>query len=220
MPRALAKSLRSSQALLVLDNASTCWMSGQRSQTCYSGSVGASNVLATIGEPLGIPAEVSRDVPSLAAPAPHLSDSVAEMEGSPAVHFFVDRASALQPDFSLDADNAHAIAQMCRRLDGIPQALELAGSSERECVGARNSSRPISSVTRSSVRCGRACGAIRAGAVLGRGRGYQPDVSRRTPGRVHRIARRRSTTHFGGCRARRRRHLRRPASAPRRSGGQ
>jgi len=86
------------------------------------------HVLATSREPLGIPAEVSRGVASLASPAAHVSDSVAEVERSPAVHLFVDRASGLQADFALTADNAHAIAQICRRLDGIPLALELAAA--------------------------------------------------------------------------------------------
>ena len=126
MPRALAEALRSSQTLLVLDNCEHLLDACATLVDLLLRECPSLHVLATSREPIGIPAEVSRGVPSLAAPAAHLSDSVAEVERSPAVQLFVDRASALQPDFSLATDNAHAIAQICRRLDGIPLALELA----------------------------------------------------------------------------------------------
>ena len=51
-----------------------------------------------------------------------------EIERSPAVRLFVDRASAVQPAFVLGAENADAVAQICRRLDGMPLALELAAA--------------------------------------------------------------------------------------------
>jgi predicted ATPase len=82
-------------------------------------------VLATSREPIGIPGEVTWTVAPLAAPHPHLSTSVADIGRFPAVRLFVDRASAAQPSFALDPDNADAVAQICRRLDGMPLALEL-----------------------------------------------------------------------------------------------
>src|SRR5205807_7820871 len=46
--------------------------------------------------------------------------------GSPAVRLFVERAKAVSPDFHLQVSNAQATAEVCRRLDGLPLAIELA----------------------------------------------------------------------------------------------
>jgi predicted ATPase len=53
---------------------------------------------------------------------------VAELGANPAVQLFVERAAALQPRFALTERSAPAVAQICRRLDGIPLALELAAA--------------------------------------------------------------------------------------------
>jgi non-specific serine/threonine protein kinase len=54
--------------------------------------------------------------------------AVAELGANPAVQLFVERATALQPRFALTDRNASATTQICRRLDGIPLALELAAA--------------------------------------------------------------------------------------------
>ncbi len=83
-------------------------------------------VLATSREALRIDGEQVRTVPSLALPndaaPPHV---VAESE---AVRLFVDRAHATRPEFVLTADNAAAVTQLCRRLDGVALAIELAAA--------------------------------------------------------------------------------------------
>jgi predicted ATPase len=61
-------------------------------------------------------------------PGPEHAASVADLEQNPAVQLFVDRARAAQPRFELNQRNAHAVAQICKRLDGIPLALELAAA--------------------------------------------------------------------------------------------
>ena len=48
--------------------------------------------------------------------------------GHPAVRLFVDRVRAVQPGFTLDSGNAAAVAELCRRMDGLPLALELAAA--------------------------------------------------------------------------------------------
>jgi predicted ATPase/DNA-binding SARP family transcriptional activator len=69
-------------------------------------------VLATSREPLRIPGETLQVVAPLAS--------------SPAVRLFTDRAAAVVPDFAITADNAADVARICRALDGMPLAIELA----------------------------------------------------------------------------------------------
>jgi hypothetical protein len=64
----------------------------------------------------------------LTAPDPAAATSFIDIERSPAVQLFLDRASAAQPRFVLKDENARAIAHISRRLDGIPLALELAAA--------------------------------------------------------------------------------------------
>lgn len=93
------------------------------------------HVLATSREPLRADAEWVHRLPPLALPPPlpvdapaGLSDParLAELAATPAVQLFVERAMAGMDSFRLGADNAAAVADICRRLDGIPLAIELA----------------------------------------------------------------------------------------------
>ncbi|MBW0134416.1 AfsR/SARP family transcriptional regulator [Pseudonocardia abyssalis] len=97
-------------------------------------------VLATSREPLGLAGEVTRVVPPLSLPAPD-AVAVADLAGSDAAVLFRQRARAAAADFELDAGTAAAVARICRRLDGIPLALELAAARMRvlsaEQVAAR-----------------------------------------------------------------------------------
>ena len=68
-------------------------------------------------EPLGVP--------------PPGSSPLATLADNPAVRLFVDRARAVQPGFRLDRENAVAVAELCRRMDGLPLALELAAARMR-----------------------------------------------------------------------------------------
>ena len=82
-------------------------------------------VLATSREPLGLPAEQRLRLAPLSVSEPTDLDSV---ERSPAVALFVDRATRLQPDFSLEPDQLAAVTEIVRRLDGLPLAIELAAA--------------------------------------------------------------------------------------------
>jgi predicted ATPase/sortase (surface protein transpeptidase) len=87
-------------------------------------------VLATSREPLAIDGETSWEVPPLTVPDPQArsADAVGAAE---AVALFETRARQVRPDFAVTDDNAAAVAQICRRLDGIPLAVELAAARMR-----------------------------------------------------------------------------------------
>jgi predicted ATPase/class 3 adenylate cyclase len=85
-------------------------------------------VLATSREPLRIRAE--RELPVEPLPLPHGMDAMSldALRHVPAIALFVTRAGASEPSFDLTEDNAAAIAEICRRLDGLPLAIELAAA--------------------------------------------------------------------------------------------
>jgi predicted ATPase/DNA-binding winged helix-turn-helix (wHTH) protein len=82
-------------------------------------------LLATSREALGIEGEQVLQVPSLAVPA---ADEAAGPAVTDAMQLFADRAQAVQADFRLDAATRPAVAEICRRLDGIPLAIEFAAA--------------------------------------------------------------------------------------------
>ena len=87
-------------------------------------------VLATAREPLGVAGETMWRIPSLSVPAED-ERSLERIAAADAVQLFVERARASRPDFALDPANAPFVAGICRRLDGIPLALELAAARVR-----------------------------------------------------------------------------------------
>ncbi len=84
-------------------------------------------ILATSREPLGIDGEHVYRVPSLSLP-PAEAEAADDVAASDAVRLFVERAQAQDPGFVLDDASALLVASVCRRLDGIPLALELAAA--------------------------------------------------------------------------------------------
>jgi predicted ATPase len=88
-------------------------------------------VLATSRAPLGVAGETTWRVPSLSLPAELRTEPVEAIAQSDAVRLFIDRALKVRPNFTVDAENAPAIAQICHDLDGIPLAIELAAARVR-----------------------------------------------------------------------------------------
>jgi predicted ATPase len=88
-------------------------------------------ILATSRTVLGLRAEHEYPVPPLSLPADFAGVSMAELAASPAVALFVDRARAARPGFALTESNVAAVAEICRRLDGLPLAIELAAARTR-----------------------------------------------------------------------------------------
>jgi predicted ATPase len=90
-------------------------------------------ILATSRTALGLRAEREYPVPPLliSAAADPSAWSADELMASPAVALFVDRAQAVRPDFALTPANAATVAEICRRLEGLPLAIELAAARTR-----------------------------------------------------------------------------------------
>jgi predicted ATPase len=92
-------------------------------------------LLATSRKVLGLAAEREYPVPPLALPATPPPGAagvdLAEVAASPAVALFVDRARAVRPGFTLTEGNATTVAEICRRLEGLPLAIELAAARTR-----------------------------------------------------------------------------------------
>lgn len=134
-------ALGSRQMLLVLDNCEQ--LVGACAELAVALLQGCPHMqlLATSRERLGIRGETIYRVPSLALPAAGQQPTVAELGQYAAVQLFVERARACRPAFTLGADNAGVVAQICARLDGIPLAIELAaariGSLSVETIAAR-----------------------------------------------------------------------------------
>jgi non-specific serine/threonine protein kinase len=85
-------------------------------------------LLATSQEALGAPGETVWTVPPLSLPDPGRAPAADELAQSEAARLFVERAKLSNPRFELTEQNAAAVARVCRSLDGIPLALELAAA--------------------------------------------------------------------------------------------
>lgn len=123
----VARNFRASSVLLLLDNYEHVLDSAgvvvELLERCP-----ALTVLATSREPLRLRDEHIHPVSPLAAPERSERLSLVETADHDAVRLFVERARAVQPDFALTSDNVDAIADICRRVDGIPLAIELAAT--------------------------------------------------------------------------------------------
>jgi predicted ATPase/Tfp pilus assembly protein PilF len=85
-------------------------------------------LIATSREPLRVRGETVWRVPPLAVPDAH---GPGDLERHEAIRLFVERATAARPGFALAADNSGAVASLCRTLDGMPLAIELAAARVR-----------------------------------------------------------------------------------------
>ncbi len=123
----LIAAIREREALLILDNCEHVIESAAAFADRVLGECRRLRILATSREPLGITGEALWQVEPLALPdAPDASPG--EIESSPAVRLLRDRAGAVRKDLGGDARSLSTMARICRALDGMPLAIELAAA--------------------------------------------------------------------------------------------
>ncbi|MBE1577403.1 ATP-binding protein [Amycolatopsis roodepoortensis] len=120
----VVEALQASRLLLVLDNCehlvdSCAWFADTVVRACPQVTV-----LATSRQSLGVAGERVLPVPPLAIP--EQGDSFERVTNDESVRLFVDRATAVAPSFRLTEEDAEPLIRLCRRLDGLPLAIELA----------------------------------------------------------------------------------------------
>ena len=128
---ALTERLGSTTALLVIDN---CEHLLEATATLVESLLSRCRnlkILVTGREGLGLTGEIRWPVPSLTLPPPNASLSTTEMETFEAVQLFVARSRAAHPAFVMTPAVAAAVGELCRRLDGLPLAIELAAAQIR-----------------------------------------------------------------------------------------
>lgn len=134
----LASYLRSRETLLLFDNCEHLLDACAGLGAALLVSCPGVRLLATSLEPLAVPGEGVWIVPPLSLPSPQpwrgpasAPEALAAYRRSEAVELFVVRARAAAPDFELTIENGPWVAEICRRLDGIPLAIELAAARTR-----------------------------------------------------------------------------------------
>jgi predicted ATPase/DNA-binding CsgD family transcriptional regulator len=122
----LLSYLQDRELLLVVDNCEHLLEAVARLVTDVIGAASGVRVLTTSREPLSVPGEHVIPVPPLELPSATSVESLARLQHNEAVMLFTERAAAASGTFELTASNQAAVIAVCRRLDGLPLALELA----------------------------------------------------------------------------------------------
>ncbi|MBV9310347.1 MAG: hypothetical protein JOZ73_05920 [Solirubrobacterales bacterium] len=128
---ALKRSLRDTHLLIVLDNCehlidACAELAHELLSTCEG-----VRILATSRQPLELASEVCWPVPGLDLPSADTELPLRELSGCAAIQLFTERAAAARAGFCLDSATADGVTRICRRLDGIPLAIELAAARTR-----------------------------------------------------------------------------------------
>jgi len=123
----LAEILKEQDILIVLDNCEHVVGAVAKFADLIGRTCPKVRLIATSREPLGVNGELVYRVRSLSMPEDSV-ESVEDLEGYDAIDLLVARATSYDRSFSIDDANAPVLASICRRLDGIPLAIELAAS--------------------------------------------------------------------------------------------
>src|SRR5262244_2821483 len=114
------------ELLLVVDNCEHLLEAAGRIVTDMMKAAPGVRVIATSREPLSVPGEHVVPVPPLELPPPQASEPLAQLQQNEAVRLLTERATAASGTFELTTANQVAVVELCRRLDGLPLAIELA----------------------------------------------------------------------------------------------
>jgi predicted ATPase/class 3 adenylate cyclase len=128
---ALLGFVKERQLFLILDNCEHLLRACAELATQLLQAGRQVRILATSREPLHVAGETTYAVPALAVPGPNQALVLADLERIEAASLFIDRARCALPSLQLTQQNAAAVASICRRLDGIPLAIELAAARVR-----------------------------------------------------------------------------------------
>ena len=126
----LAEQLHARHLLVVLDNCEHLVEACAELVGALSSACPQLHILATSRVPLGVEGEVTFEVAGLPVPDPDAA-SASTVAAADAARLFEVRARQVAADFRIGDDNASAVAEICRRLDGIPLAIELAAARVR-----------------------------------------------------------------------------------------
>jgi predicted ATPase/DNA-binding CsgD family transcriptional regulator len=127
----LADYFQRRRALLVLDNCEHLRSACRELVETLLRAGDYVRILATSREALGAEGEVTYRVPSLRLPGTGETHAAAQLAEYDAIRLFAERAALARPDFVLTDHNAGTVTQICRRLDGLPLAIELAAARVR-----------------------------------------------------------------------------------------
>jgi predicted ATPase len=127
---ALVEQFGDAPILLVLDNMERVVAAARDLDTVLARCPGV-RILATSRTSLRLRAENEYPVSALSLPSLPSDLKTEQLASSPAIELFVDRARAVRPNFTLTEANARAVAEICRRLEGLPLAIELAAARTR-----------------------------------------------------------------------------------------
>ena len=122
----LVAGLRDKRMLLLLDNCEHVIDAAASLAAAVLSGVPRVNILATSREPLGVAGEREHRLGPLGSPPTSSGLTAAEAAAFPAVQLFVERVTAIVEDFALTDANAPPVVEICRRLDGLPLAIEFA----------------------------------------------------------------------------------------------
>ncbi|CAN5702517.1 BTAD domain-containing putative transcriptional regulator [soil metagenome] len=124
----LTHHLRTKHLLLVVDNCEHLVDKVAHLADALLSTCPKLRILATSREPLGVRGEAVWTVPPLSLPDQEQVSSVEGLMSAGAVRLFLDRTRSRLPDFELTRENAGAVGRICRKLEGIPLAIELAAT--------------------------------------------------------------------------------------------